>query len=396
MVSISFEKDEYARGEIATIAYKDAPQNGFVFVMDPTGTVVFRGGTRLGGLGSCVYTISTSAPLGEYTVELMEMGVRVATDTMEVVSGAAPPADKGTLKVTTSPTGALVTVDGMSCGTTPVYACELSIGSKTVTITKSGYNTETRNITITAGAPTNLGTITLTPTAAPPAEGETRELDLGDYEVTWTLSGCDTLNAEIRVTDTGVTCLSVTLGACYSATAPGVTISTFNVTGHLKSAVAPPTEGYLTVNTTPTGANVRVGTVSCGTTPVTACALSPGWKEIILTKTGYKPRVLMEEIKAGQFLDLGTITLTPTAAPPVGISSWIDESGVTNLTKDHAVYVFYVSAGAVSAADGKYAKLSPKPSKMDPSVASKDNAIGIFYYSQGAMVAGNGKTGLSY
>ena len=77
----------------------------------------------------------------------------------------APPADKGTLTVTTSPTGALVMVNGVSCGTTPVYTCELSTGAKTVTITKSGYNTVTRNITITAGQTSNLGTITLTPTA---------------------------------------------------------------------------------------------------------------------------------------------------------------------------------------------------------------------------------------
>jgi hypothetical protein len=148
---------------------------------------------------------------------------------------------------------------------------------------------------------------------------EEKDLELGEYEATWTLSGYDILKARIEVKDTGVTCLSVTAGTCYSATPPGVTISTFTVTGYLKAA-----------------------------------------------------------------------------APPVGIGSWIDESGVTNLTKDHAVYVFYVSAGAVSAADGKYAKLSPKPSKLDPSVASKDNAIGIFYYSQGAMAAGNGKTGCNY
>ena len=88
--------------------------------------------------------------------------------------------------------------------------------------------------------------------------------------------------------------------------------------------------------------------------------------------------------------------VTPPVTPPTTISSWIDETGVTNLTKNHAVYVFYVSAGAVSAADGKYAKLSPKPSRLDPSAASKDNAIGIFYYSQGAMAAGNGKTGCNY
>jgi len=302
---------------------------------------------------------------------------------------------------------------------------------------------------------------------------EEKDLELGDWEATWTLSGSDILKAVIRVTDTGVTCLSVTAGSCNSARPPGVMISAFTVTAHLKSAgapptppdvakfglkeivenhlpewitgyacaacsggykyncptgykrtecrpepngshgccprcmvafvkceqegVAPPTKGYLKVNTSPTGALVTADIVfPCGTTPVTKCELDTGTKTVKITKSGYNTVTRSVTITAGATTDLGTITLTPTAAPPAEIGSWIDESGVTNLTKNHAVYVFYVSAGAVSAADGKYAKLSPKPSKLDPSLASKDNAIGIFYYSQGAMAAGNGKTGCNY
>ena len=77
-------------------------------------------------------------------------------------SGVSPPA-KGCLTVTTIPTGALVTVDGVSCGTTPVTGCELVTGTKTVIITTPGYETATRNVTLIGGQTTNLGTITLTP-----------------------------------------------------------------------------------------------------------------------------------------------------------------------------------------------------------------------------------------
>ena len=400
MSTITFDKSEYKAGEGVTITYGTGRTRLHLRMKNPSGTELLN--ISVTGSGIHIYILPDTAPLGTYRVELYYLdrsgrAVIVATATMKVVSGVP---------------------------------------------------------------------------SAPPDEGETRELDLGDYEVTWTLSGNDTLKAEITVTDTGVTCLSVTGGACYSATPPGVTISTFTVTGHLKSAVAPPTRGYLTVTTSPTGVSVKVGTVSCGTTPVTACALSPGWKEIILTKSGYKTRVLMEEIKAGQTLNLGTITLTPTTAPPtppdaakfglseivenhlpewitgyacagcgarypykcpfgykrtecrseptgshgccsycsvvfvkceqegvvppVEIGSWIDESGVTNLTPSHAMYVYYLSQGATGAADTKYAGLSPKPSRMDPSIATVDNAMGIFYYSQGAMGAGNAKTGCNY
>ena len=74
------------------------------------------------------------------------------------------PPTKGYLKVNTSPTGATVTVGATSCGTTPVLACELSTGWKTVTIAKPpDYQTETRTVEIIAGATSDLGTIYLTP-----------------------------------------------------------------------------------------------------------------------------------------------------------------------------------------------------------------------------------------
>ena len=167
--------------------------------------------------------------------------------------------------------------------------------------------------------------------SAPPTDGETRELDLGDYEVTWTLSGRDTLTASIRVTDTGVTCLSVTAGTCNSATPPGVTISAFTVTGCLKSAVAPPTKGYLTVNTSPTGATVTVDIAfPCGTTPVTKCELDTGTKTVKITKSGYNTVTRSVTITAGATTDLGTITLTLTGVPPTGFDDWVAGKGGKN------------------------------------------------------------------
>ena len=88
-------------------------------------------------------------------------------------ASSIPPIDKGYLTLTTSPTGASVTVDGASCGTTPVTSCELSVGAKTVTISKTGYTTETRSVTILGDQTSNLGTIALTLAAAPPPAAKT-------------------------------------------------------------------------------------------------------------------------------------------------------------------------------------------------------------------------------
>ena len=68
------------------------------------------------------------------------------------------------------------------------------------------------------------------------------KLSPGQHEVKWTLSGHDTLTATIEVSNTGVICISVIDGVCRSIIPPGVTISGWAVTGHLKpSGVAPPT-----------------------------------------------------------------------------------------------------------------------------------------------------------
>lgn len=80
----------------------------------------------------------------------------------------------------------------------------------------------------------------------------------------------------------------------------------------------------------------------------------------------------------------------------VGTCDWIDESGVTNLTLNHALYIFYLSEGWTSLADKKYAILSPKPSQIDTALATLDTALGVYYYSEGWNSLGNKKTGCSY
>lgn len=72
----------------------------------------------------------------------------------------------GFLSVTTAPAdalGASVDIDGKDCGDTQVVECEVPVGTnKTVTITKTGYQTETRTVDITEGNITDLDTITMT------------------------------------------------------------------------------------------------------------------------------------------------------------------------------------------------------------------------------------------
>jgi len=92
---------------------------------------------------------------------------------------------------------------------------------------------------------------------------------------------------------------------------------------------------------------------------------------------------------------MGTVTLTEVVVP-TDIGGWIDEVSVGALTRDHALYVYYLSTGASGAAEAVYTTLSPKPARIDPLLASRENGLGIYYYSIGAMSAGNALTGCNY
>ena len=226
MTSIYFDKDEYKRGETATITYVDAPSDGLIRIVNPYGRSPYI--EDKSGSGTVTWLIPTDALLGKYTVTLSARNLRIPLrDTMQVVSGTPPvtppvtpptgfedtgkvtpatievspamydvmfkltgykdkiitgvvvsegatktvsatleletPPEEAYLTVTTSPTGALVMVNGVSCGTTPVTRCVLSPGTYQLTITKSGYETVKRGIGIAAGE-MDMGTITLTPT----------------------------------------------------------------------------------------------------------------------------------------------------------------------------------------------------------------------------------------
>ena len=94
-----------------------------------------------------------------------------AFDTLsfEVVS---PAPTTGTIRVLSNPTNALVTIDGTPVGNTTHNQTNVTPGSHTVVVSKSGYQSDTRQVTVIAGL-TSTVSVTLTPiptNAAPVAE----------------------------------------------------------------------------------------------------------------------------------------------------------------------------------------------------------------------------------
>lgn len=78
------------------------------------------------------------------------------------------------------------------------------------------------------------------------------------------------------------------------------------------------------------------------------------------------------------------------------ICNWIDEVGVANLTRDHAIYVYYLSQGWTDLAGMKFGDFTMPEHPAIGQLQTLDNAVGAYYYSQGWSDLGNGKTGCNY
>ncbi len=84
-----------------------------------------------------------------------------AYDTLSFTVTAATPTT-GSIRVTSSPSSALVKIDGVSVGYTTHEQSDLTPGLHTVQISKSGYQTDTRQVSVVAGSTTTVS-VTLVP-----------------------------------------------------------------------------------------------------------------------------------------------------------------------------------------------------------------------------------------
>jgi PKD repeat protein len=88
---------------------------------------------------------------------------RAASSVSLTIQSASP--TTGTLRVLSSPTGATVRLDGTGIGTTNLERPNLTPGLHTVEISRTGYQTETRQVTVVAGSTATVQ-VNLTPLPA--------------------------------------------------------------------------------------------------------------------------------------------------------------------------------------------------------------------------------------
>lgn len=133
----------------------------WVEVVDPTETVVLD--TMVWVIAGTSAVVSAGEPesAGETTPDPVALGP----------SEAEPAETTGDLRVSSTPSGAVVQIDGRRAGTTPLALGGLSPGAYTVTVARSGYEPVRRQMGVRAGGVFEAS-VDLRPLAAAPQPAE--------------------------------------------------------------------------------------------------------------------------------------------------------------------------------------------------------------------------------
>jgi alpha-tubulin suppressor-like RCC1 family protein len=206
-----------------------------------------------------------------------------------------------TLTVTSTPSGAQVYVGSYSIGTTPITNKTVTPGTRTVLVTLAGYEDYHVTVTLQAGMPKTV----TAPLTRSPATPTTATLT-----VTSTPSGARVFLDGTSIGTTPITNKTVNPGTYslllslvgYQDYPESVTLlvgTTKTLPVTLTKVPVTPTTATLTVTSTPSGAQVYVGSYSIGTTPITNRTANPGTYSFVLTLAGYEDYHVTVTLQAG-------------------------------------------------------------------------------------------------
>jgi len=144
----------------------------------PTGAEVYLDGSYQG----LTETAITGVSAGDHTLTLKKNGFQDYTTTVDVrsqttsyvtatmQSGPTPPSPVGSIRVTTSPTGATILVDNVQKGISDLTVSDVPVGSHTVTAQMQGYQTSSTTVTVNQGETATVG-LSLSPQPTPASPG---------------------------------------------------------------------------------------------------------------------------------------------------------------------------------------------------------------------------------
>lgn len=138
-------------GQTAYVSETLYAQKGAISISSsPSGASIYLDGTYKG----TAPTVLSSIPVGSHTIKLTKSGYNDISKTVTVSAGQTAyvsktlDTQKGSISVSSNPSGANVYLDGTYQGTTTKILSNIPIGSHTIKITKSGYEDKTKTVTV--------------------------------------------------------------------------------------------------------------------------------------------------------------------------------------------------------------------------------------------------------
>ena len=266
---------------------------------------------------------------GYHTVEISLSGyfpystsVNVAAGgTSSVSASLSPMQTTGSLRVTSSPPGAEIYVDEIYRGYTPMTVGSLATGGHTVRLHLAGYQDNSQNVNIGSGSQ-SVVSVTMTPVYQP-TTGDILVSSIPDGAAIYLDGNYRGRTSEKNPFDiTGVapgTHTVALLKSGYRDYSADVTVSagrTTTVSAVLTPGSVPPSVGQVSVESTPSGADVYLDNTYRGFTPLILHDVPAGSHSILLRMSGYSDFPYTVQVTAGGTASvIGGLSPLPTTAP---------------------------------------------------------------------------------
>ncbi len=259
-----------------------------------------------------------------------------------------PQYQKGSINVTSIPSGASICLDGQCWGMlykTPDTLQEVESGDHRVELYLAGYETWSKDVYVTAGETKQVhATLTPKPTPTPPLTTGTIRIESSPTHATVELDG-QTFVGPISATPATIPDLApgrhtVKLSHDgYYDWGPNDVYVTAGETTPVHATMTPipppPTTGAISVQSSPSGATIKLDDYIGPRTPYTFTTVSPGRHKLVLSHDGYYDWPTDVDVEAGhtayvygQLIPIPTTGTITVFSSPSGADIYLDNKYV--------------------------------------------------------------------
>lgn len=295
----------------------------------PSGAAIYLNGNYR---GTAPLTIQSLSP-GTYTLEAERSGYRSDLSTVTVRAGQqsniqftlTPIEQYGAIKVTSSPSGAYVYMDGVYKGRTPLTLSSVSTQKHNIELDLSGYYDWRTTVTVSTGVTSYVNAhLTSIPSET------TGAIDVVSYPAgadvfldnkyqgktpaagVYTISNVPVGSHTMRVALSGYQDYTTSVGVSAATTS--------HVTATLQPGQSTST-GSISVTSSPSGAEVYIDNAYKGITPLTVDGVATGTHAVRVALSGYGDWATTVQVGAGSTASASaSLSPAPTQAPHAGVA----------------------------------------------------------------------------